>query len=283
MRHAERYTSPSRLDVEKRVVFHRLPLIVGHASELRTPGRFFTHDAAGIPLLLTRDFDGNAHAMLNVCRHRGTRLVEHEEGVAETFVCKYHAWKYDLSGQLERPGRVALPQVVQDFVDECALVEFPCETRHGFLWTVPTARARLDVASWLGDVDGELTARCLADYAPFRRTTLTRAANWKLVTEALLALPDVTLLLPSSLLFFDEGVAWHLTVFARELEETWVTVTMLAPPALFDEPARLEERWASTLAVVRDAPIPEDDTAPRIRAFHDALDLAIAASAGQTA
>src|SRR4051812_33017864 len=74
----ERYTSPSRLEAEKRVLFRRLPIIVGRESDLPEPGRFFTHDAAGVPLLVTRDAAGKVHAMLNVCRHRGTRLVFEE-------------------------------------------------------------------------------------------------------------------------------------------------------------------------------------------------------------
>jgi phenylpropionate dioxygenase-like ring-hydroxylating dioxygenase large terminal subunit len=89
MREVERYTSPSRHEAEKRVLFRRLPIVVGRESELPEPGRFFTHDAAGVALLLTRDDAGKVHAMLNVCRHRGTRLVYEEQGSAQsTAMCR---------------------------------------------------------------------------------------------------------------------------------------------------------------------------------------------------
>ena len=52
--------------------------------------------------MVTRDREGELHAMLNVCRHRGTRLVE-ESGfckVRKGFHCRYHGWTYDIEGNL---------------------------------------------------------------------------------------------------------------------------------------------------------------------------------------
>ena len=72
----ERYTSTERFDAERRVLFRSLPLIVGCDSDLPEPGAYFTHDDAGIPLLISRDENGTVRAMLNVCRHRGTRLCD---------------------------------------------------------------------------------------------------------------------------------------------------------------------------------------------------------------
>jgi glycine betaine catabolism A len=182
----DRYTSPSRYDAEKRVLFRRLPIAVGRESDLAQPGDFFTHDAAGVPLLVTRDAAGKVHAMFNVCRHRGTRLVTQETGSAKAFVCNYHGWTYGLGGAL---GHVPLAHAFPSLESERAasgLVELPCETRHGFVWVLPTPGEKLDVASWLGDFDDDLTSFGLADHVVLRRATKTRAANWKLVMDAFL-------------------------------------------------------------------------------------------------
>jgi len=182
----ERYTSASQLEAEQRVLFRQLPLAVGRESDLPEPGSFFTHDAAGVPLLLTRDGAGVVHAMLNVCRHRGTRLVTGEQGSAKAFVCRYHAWTYDLGGKL---GHVPLASCFPSLANERAesgLVELPCESRHGFLWVVPTPGAELDMARWLGDFDDDLASFGLEEHVVFRRRTVTRAANWKLVMDAFL-------------------------------------------------------------------------------------------------
>jgi phenylpropionate dioxygenase-like ring-hydroxylating dioxygenase large terminal subunit len=252
----ERYTSPSRLEAERRVLFRRCPVIVGRESELPAPRRFFTHDAAGAPLLVTRDEAGKVHAMLNVCRHRSARLVEDERGGADEFVCKYHGWKYDLVGRLRRPGRVSLPSAVQQFVDDCALVDLPCETRHGFVWVVPTSRVELDVARWLGELDAELTAIDLASHVVASRTTETVASNWKHVVESYV--DRSALVLPSSLLVLAPESVTHLAVFPIGVDESLIVRTELAPPSAAGRVTR---------------------AAPRLSAgaFHTALDRAIAA------
>jgi phenylpropionate dioxygenase-like ring-hydroxylating dioxygenase large terminal subunit len=222
----ERYTSPSQLEAEKRVVFRRCPLIVGRESELASPGRFLTHDATGLALLVARDVDG-LHAMLNECRHRSARLVLEEEGSTDSFVCRHHAWRYDLAGRLHRPGRVSLPAAAQQFVDDCALTRFPCATHHGFVWVLPSPRASLDVPSALGALDAAMSELDLASHVVVSRTTETRASNWKHVVEAYL--PDAALVFPSSLVSFHEDHVTHVAVFPSAIDESVVVQTTLAP------------------------------------------------------
>ena len=87
------YRSPERFAAEEHALFRRLPIVVGHASEVAAPGSFFTHDTLGVPLLVTRDHEGTLRAFLNVCRHRGSRLVHEPRGAnRKAFACAYHAW-----------------------------------------------------------------------------------------------------------------------------------------------------------------------------------------------
>jgi nitrite reductase/ring-hydroxylating ferredoxin subunit len=278
----ERYTSPSRLEAERRILFRRLPIIVGRESDLPEAGRFFTHDAAGVPLLITRDPSGKVHAMLNVCRHRGTRLVFEPTGSAEKFVCKYHSWTYDLCGQLARPGRVSLPAALEQFMDESALVELPCETRHGFVWVVPAARAGIDVARWLGEVDAALGAREVAKHVVIRRSTTVRAANWKLAMDALLAGERRALVFPSSVLIThaDGATLSHVAVFPHEIDALTCVHTLLAPPTGTESPSRVdlgEEELASAESI--QARLRSDDLPPwePHGIFHGGIDRAIAA------
>jgi phenylpropionate dioxygenase-like ring-hydroxylating dioxygenase large terminal subunit len=96
----EAYADAARIDRERAHLFRELPLVVGHVSQLPAPGDFFTHDAAGGPLLIVRDDAGGVRAMLNVCRHRGTRLENRPCGATKAFVCPYHAWSYGRDGAL---------------------------------------------------------------------------------------------------------------------------------------------------------------------------------------
>lgn len=286
-RDVERYTSPSRFEAERRVVFQRLPLVVGREAELAAPGRFFTHDAAGVPLLLTRDPGGALHAMLNVCTHRSTRLVDEEHGDAESFVCKLHAWRFDLCGKLARPGRTSLPQELEQFMDDRALVDLPCESRHGFLWVVPTSRARasIDMAASLGaSLDGELASLGLAQLVEVRRQTSTRPGNWKLVMETLLdhARPGAVIpVFPSSVLVVAGAAVSHLAVFPGTVDDVTCVHTQLAPRAASTDAEReaLADAWLAAGDLFEEKPdeqrTPEDDA--RRRNFEATVDRVIAA------
>ena len=74
------YTSQARFDQESAHLFRQKPLAAAHASELPNSGDFVTRDLFGSPALITRDKVGEVHAFLNVCRHRGARLVDAASG-----------------------------------------------------------------------------------------------------------------------------------------------------------------------------------------------------------
>jgi phenylpropionate dioxygenase-like ring-hydroxylating dioxygenase large terminal subunit len=182
----EHYTSPRWLAAEQRVLFRELPIVVGHTSELRAPGDFLTHDATGVPLLIVRAPDGSARAFLNVCRHRGSRLVSEPCGHSRgNFVCRYHAWTYGCDGALLRlPRRSSFPSLREE---DAGLVEVPLAERCGLLWAVPGGRGRhLDIDSHLGPIAADLNYFQLASHVVHQKVYERRKANWKLLIDAFL-------------------------------------------------------------------------------------------------
>src|SRR5690606_7464330 len=96
------YTDPDRFDAEQQALFNKLPLLVAPSAIVPSPNLAVAHDGYGTPILLTRDADGQAHVLANVCGHRGTRLLEasDEPTPASRIVCPYHAWTYRSDGAL---------------------------------------------------------------------------------------------------------------------------------------------------------------------------------------
>lgn len=69
-------------------------------AEVAAPGDFRTTFIGAMPVVITRDTDGEVHAFENRCVHRGALLCLENEGKARDFQCVYHAWSYDLRGNL---------------------------------------------------------------------------------------------------------------------------------------------------------------------------------------
>ncbi len=98
------YTSESIFDHDIATVWNRNWIWVGHESQIPEPGDYFLFDYGPESLIIVRDREGKVRAHLNVCRHRGSRVCTEGAGKARVFVCPYHAWTYELSGDL-RAGR----------------------------------------------------------------------------------------------------------------------------------------------------------------------------------
>lgn len=201
---ALRYCARERHEQE-RALFLRSPLVIGRESDAPQPGSFFTVDVAGAPILLARDQQGQLRAFYNVCRHRGTVLCTEESGQRKAFVCRYHGWAYELSGKLMNvPLRSTFPTLRDE---DHGLHELPLQLRHGFVIVVPTPSAAPPSLEF-GTLDDDLTGFALAQHVTYKRVTVERACNWKLVIDAFLEGYHVKSLHRTSIakFFRDDGV-----------------------------------------------------------------------------
>ena len=98
--HTSAYTDPEVFEAEIRNIFERSWVYVGHESELPAPGDYVTTRIGQQPIILTRDKDGELHALLNVCRHRGNAICREQRGNSLNFRCPYHAWTYTNAGKI---------------------------------------------------------------------------------------------------------------------------------------------------------------------------------------
>jgi len=95
------YHDPAVLREEMRRIFSSMWLCVGREADLARPGDFLTRSIGDESVLLARDASGRLGAFYNVCRHRGSRLIDAPRGSGLALIqCPYHAWSYELSGAL---------------------------------------------------------------------------------------------------------------------------------------------------------------------------------------
>jgi len=176
------YTDPSFYAREQERIFRRSWQYVGLTEQVAKPGDFFTARAGDVPIVITRDQQGTLRGYVNVCRHRGSQLVNAEQGNRTTLQCAYHAWTYDLDGALRAaPGMRDEPE----FDKGCyALVPVQAEAWGPFIFANPDREAP-PLASVLGELPARVSATGLRLDAIRRkvRRTYDIAANWKVVVD----------------------------------------------------------------------------------------------------
>jgi nitrite reductase/ring-hydroxylating ferredoxin subunit len=197
------YTDPDRFQAEQRAIFDHVPHLLAPAGLLPETRQAVAHDGYGTPLILTRDEDGKAHVFANVCRHRGTRLIDSAEPVpAKRIVCPYHAWAYKPDGELTGMPRA---DCFPDFdKGSHGLREFKSIEAGGLIWWARDDSADFADAEALGP---DLDAFGLGDLYLYKRRTHDVAANWKLIIDAFLESYHVQRLHAQTIAsFFADGI-----------------------------------------------------------------------------
>jgi choline monooxygenase len=174
------YTDDETLRRERALIFARSWQYAGRVEQVAEPGSFLATDAGGIPLLVTRDADGTLRAFVNVCRHRGTVLLE-GCGRRNTIQCGYHAWTYNLDGSLRSAPRTDRER---DFDKrDWSLLPASVGAWGPFLFVNPDANAA-PLAEALGELPRLLARDIDLDGVVFRKRVAFGAnANWKVVVE----------------------------------------------------------------------------------------------------
>ncbi len=165
------YTAPEVLATEQAGLFGQTWLCVGREADLPAAGDFFTREIAGDSVLVIRGADSQVRAFFNVCRHRGSRLIDQPSGQGlNRILCPYHAWSYRLDGALAQiPGGGDR--------ESLGLVPVNLATRASFIFVnLHSPPAPLED---LPDLD----RFCLPELRCGWRRTYEVQANWKLICE----------------------------------------------------------------------------------------------------
>ena len=175
------YHDPEFFAAEQALLLRQAWQVVCHTSDIPGQGDWRTLEFLGESIIAVRGDDGAIRAFANVCRHRGSRLVDGDAGCEKRLVCPYHAWTYGLDGRLiGLPERCQYPGLV--LADHC-LVPVECEIWSGFVFVRLESQGP-SVATMMAPWQAEIDPYRFDDLRALGRVTLRpRAVNWKAIAD----------------------------------------------------------------------------------------------------
>ncbi|RZV51265.1 MAG: hypothetical protein EX258_03990, partial [Sphingomonadaceae bacterium] len=109
------YHDAGFFEAEKNAFLRAAPQVVCHVSEIPNPGDWRKLDYLGESVIVIRGDDGAVRAFHNVCRHRGSRIVDDHGGCAKLLTCPYHGWSWSREGALKGvPSRADYPALDEE-------------------------------------------------------------------------------------------------------------------------------------------------------------------------
>src|SRR5437763_240670 len=194
----EYFISPEIFADEREKIFSKQWILAGHQSQIAQPGDYFVAEVAGENVVVLRDKRGNIHAFYNVCRHRGSRLIEQTSGhLSAGIQCPYHAWTYAFDGRL-----VGAPHM--DDVQNFNKADYPLHPVNLSLWegfifvhlansgpltSILSQRERrkrdecVSLEDWFAPLKGKFSHWNMSILQPAKRIEYDVRANWKLMFE----------------------------------------------------------------------------------------------------
>ena len=177
------YTSDAFFELEKQNLFLQNWQLVCHESNIPNPGDYFTFQIFDQRIFAIRGKDNQVRIFHNLCSHRATKLLDDVSGnCSEKIICPYHAWGYDLEGNLAK-----VPYEDQ-FIDlnknTLGLKTVEMEIFQGFIFALIIPADGPSVAEQFKPYLEELKPYRLEEVEPLGRVTMRpRPVNWKQIAD----------------------------------------------------------------------------------------------------
>jgi len=176
--------------LEREHIFLSEWLCVGRQEDIPASGDHRVLDIQGESIILLRNTKGQLRAFYNVCRHRGAQLCVSADteksvlrgGVSKNrIVCPYHAWSYDLDGQLQ--GTPHLPEDCDFNTDEIQLYPVAVDSWEGFIFIHLTPDRARPFSEHVAHVSDRFRRYGIKDLRITQTIKYQVNANWKVICE----------------------------------------------------------------------------------------------------
>ncbi len=213
------FLDDKRWQLEREKLFFETPQVIGFAGEVAEANSYITAESMGVPIVVTRDSDGELRAFINACAHRGAQVAT-GCGTKKRLTCGFHGWSYNLDGKLAgRPNDLSFSLAK----DKCSLVSLPVSDRSGLI--VVGLRSEMEpekIDHALDDIADEFSGFGLDTVHTLESRCFDVKANWKLVVSL-------------------SHESYHFNVLHRDS-----LTPMMTPHAVIDE-FGLHTRWSFPL------------------------------------
>jgi len=191
------YTAADFFALEQEKIFATSWVAVGCLQQVQNPGDILVTEVAGRSILVMRDKTGKLGAFYNVCRHRGSKLLEKSCNIKRLH-CPYHAWIYGLDGQCLGTSMFRNEKIVDTVpsnggetdLSDTALFDkknyglLPLSVQTwGFLVFVNLSAKTTPLEEWLGDIPQKFQSHVLENWEIFGEKNYDVASNYKLIEE----------------------------------------------------------------------------------------------------
>ena len=177
------YRDDALFDLECDQLFRKNWMLVGHISDIPDNRDFLTFEVAGESAIVIRGHDHKLRAFHNVCRHRGSRLLDADSGqCAPTLSCRFHGWTYQLNGELIGvPAQSTFPNLDKTTKN---LVPVDLEIWMGFIF-IRFVPGGVSLAETMQPVEDRLRPYRLPEMLPLNNSHCPDVlpCNWKIVHD----------------------------------------------------------------------------------------------------
>jgi glycine betaine catabolism A len=164
---------------EMEYIFGRHWLFVASVAELPESGDYRTYQIGPWPIFVLRRDDGSIGAFHNTCRHRGSRILQQDTGVAgATLVCPYHRWTYGQDGRVIGCGATGESPSAQRALQPVHVRELA-----GLIFVCLADSPPDDFADMAQQMTPYLAPHALARTKVAKQVDIIEHGNWKLTIE----------------------------------------------------------------------------------------------------
>jgi phenylpropionate dioxygenase-like ring-hydroxylating dioxygenase large terminal subunit len=172
------YKDPGIYQQEMDRIFMKSWLYAGHVSQIKNVGEYFLYEMDTESVIIIREDKDTVNALMNVCRHRGSRVCLQASGTQKLLVCPYHGWTYERSGAL-RSANHTYPDFDKSGY---ALKTVNLKIFHGMIFiNFDKDPISFDVIE--KDLDECLIPYCLDKTKIAHKQSYPIKSNWKLAVE----------------------------------------------------------------------------------------------------